>query len=132
MNCYVSLFPGGQIVNIVRYGRDEAGAKGSVARAVLTVADQTVRCMDNPVKHAFTVAPAFSFFVDCESEAELLRLWGGPLQHGVVPMALGAHGFSRQFGWLNDRYGVLGPAPSPVGGPKASPSLYATQTVCAA
>jgi len=106
MKCYVSLFPGGQIVDIVRYGRDEVGPEGSIATAVFAMAGQTIRCTAGLVKHAFIFTPAFSIFVDCESEAELLGLWHGLLQHSVVHTPLGAYGFSRQFGWLSDRYGV--------------------------
>jgi predicted 3-demethylubiquinone-9 3-methyltransferase (glyoxalase superfamily) len=106
MTFYVSLFPGSKIVDVVRYGPGEAGAEGSVMKAVFSIGTQTVICIDSPAKHDFTFTPAFSFFVDCESEAEIRRLWSALSKGGVELMPLGAYGFSRQFGWLNDRYGV--------------------------
>jgi len=106
MNFYVSLFPGGEVVDIVRYGPGQAGAEGSVMKASFTVGGQTVICIDSPVKHAFTFTPAFSLFVDCESEEDIRRLSSALGEGGVALMPLGSYGFSRQFAWVNDRYGV--------------------------
>lgn len=106
MNFYVSLFPGGRVVDIVRYGPGEPGAEGSVKKASFTIAGQTVMCIDSPVRHDFTFTPAFSLFVDCESEEEIHRLSAALAEGGGVLMPLGEYGFSRRFAWVNDRYGV--------------------------
>ena len=63
-------------------------------------------CIDSPVPHAFTFTPAFSFFVDVPSEAELRRLAAALGEGGGIMMPLANYGFSRLFTWLNDRYGV--------------------------
>jgi predicted 3-demethylubiquinone-9 3-methyltransferase (glyoxalase superfamily) len=106
MNFYVSLFPKGEILDIVRYGPGEAGAEGSVMRAAFSIGSQTILCIDSPVQHDFTFTPAFSLFVDCESEAEIERLFKALVEGGVPLMPLDDYGFSRRFAWLNDRYGV--------------------------
>ncbi|MBN1205427.1 MAG: VOC family protein [Myxococcaceae bacterium] len=106
MNFYVSLIPGSEIVDIVRYGPGGPGAEGSVMKAVFSVGGQTVMCIDSAVKHDFTFTPAFSFFVDCDSEAELDRLCGALSAGGATLMPPGNYGFSRKFTWVNDRYGV--------------------------
>jgi predicted 3-demethylubiquinone-9 3-methyltransferase (glyoxalase superfamily) len=106
MTFYASLFPDGEIIDIVRYGPSQAGAEGSVMKARFTVGGQTVMCIDSPVKHAFTFTPAFSLFVDCESEEDIRRLAAALGEGGVALMPLGSYGFSRQFAWLNDRFGV--------------------------
>lgn len=106
MNSYVSLFPGSQIQEIQRYGAGEPGAEGSVKRALFTVAGQGVYCIDSPVHHAFTFTPAVSLFVECESEAELESAFAQLSAGGAVLMELANYGFSRKFGWLNDRFGV--------------------------
>lgn len=106
MNLYVSLFPGAEIIDIDRYGPGEAGAEGSVKTANFSVAGQTVMCIDSPVKHAFSFTPAFSFFVDCSSEEEQHRILAALSEGGAVLMPLADYGFSRQFAWVNDRYGV--------------------------
>ena len=55
MTFYVSLFPDGKIVDIVRYGPGQAAAEGSVKLASFTVGGQTVMCIDSPPKHAIHV-----------------------------------------------------------------------------
>lgn len=106
MNFYVSLFPGGEVLEVTRYGADQAGAEGWVMRARFSIGSQTILCIDSPVKHDFTFTPAFSLFVECESEEELQRLYSSLAEGGVALMPLNNYGFSRQFGWVNDRYGV--------------------------
>jgi predicted 3-demethylubiquinone-9 3-methyltransferase (glyoxalase superfamily) len=106
MNFYVSLFPGGEVLDVVRYGPGEAGAEGTIMRATFSIGSQTIMCIDSPVKHDFTFTPAFSLFVDCQSEAEIQHLFSDLVTGGVVLMPLGEYGFSRRFGWINDRYGV--------------------------
>ena len=106
MNFYLSLFPGGEVVSIVRYGAGAPGPEGSVMRAAFSICGQTVMCIDSPAKHAFTFTPAFSLFVDCTSEDELGRLVSALSEGGATLMPLGAYGFSRKFAWVNDRFGV--------------------------
>jgi predicted 3-demethylubiquinone-9 3-methyltransferase (glyoxalase superfamily) len=106
MNLYVSLFPGGEVLSITRYGPEGPGSEGSVNQAAFTIAGQTVMCVDSFVKHAFTFTPASSLFVDCDTEEELERLVAALLEGGSELMPLGDYGFSRRFAWLNDRFGV--------------------------
>src|SRR5262249_38247846 len=91
---------------LVRYGPGQAGAEGSVMKATFSVGGQTVMCIDSPVKHGFTFTPAFSLFVDCDSEDEVRRLATALSDGGGVLMPLGNYGFSRLFTWVSDRYGV--------------------------
>jgi predicted 3-demethylubiquinone-9 3-methyltransferase (glyoxalase superfamily) len=106
MNFYVSLFPGGEIIDIVRYGPGEAGAEGTVMAASFSIGSQTVMSIDSPVKHDFTFTPAFSLFVDCETEEDIRRLSSALAEGGATLMPLDEYGFSRRFAWVNDRYGV--------------------------
>lgn len=106
MNFYVAQIPGSKIVNIIRYAPGEPGPEGSVKHAIFSVAGQTVICIDSPVKHAFTFTPAFSFFVECESEEQIRRMTLALAEEGAVLMPLDSYGFSREFAWVNDRFGV--------------------------
>lgn len=106
MNFYVSLFPGAEVTEIVRYGPGAAGAEGSLMKASFTIGGQAVMCFNSPVKHDFTFTPAFSLFVDCASEDEVRRLSATLFEGGAVLMPLDNYGFSRQFAWVSDRYGV--------------------------
>ena len=106
MNFYVSLFADSEINQVDRYGPGEPGAEGTVKIATFTLAGQEFLCIDSPVKHAFTFTPSVSLFVDCESEAELERVFAQLSADGKVLMPVANYGFSTKFGWLCDRFGV--------------------------
>jgi predicted 3-demethylubiquinone-9 3-methyltransferase (glyoxalase superfamily) len=106
MRHYAQHVPGCEIVELVPYGKGEPGAEGSVLRGVLKIADLTVVCMDSAVHHNFTFTPSISLFVTCESLEELTRVARALGDGGAVLMEMADYGFSRQFTWLNDRFGV--------------------------
>ena len=103
---YVKLFPSARLDSIETNGPTGPGPQGSVRKAVFSLAGQTVMCTDSFVKHDFTFTPAFSFFVNCDSEAEVARLSAALSEGGKEYMPLGAYGFSRKFAWVGDRFGV--------------------------
>jgi predicted 3-demethylubiquinone-9 3-methyltransferase (glyoxalase superfamily) len=106
MTFYVSLFDDGRIIDIVRYGPQGPGADGSVMKASFTIAGQTILCIDSAMKHDFTFTPSFSLFVTCESEEQIRKLAAALAEGGAELMPLNNYGFSRQFAWVNDRFGV--------------------------
>jgi predicted 3-demethylubiquinone-9 3-methyltransferase (glyoxalase superfamily) len=106
MNFYLSLFHGAEVLSIVRYGANGPGVEGSVMKASFRNGNQSVMCTDSIVKHDFSFTPAFSFFVECDSEEEVRRLYAALVAGGNAPMPIGEYGFSRMFAWVNDRYGV--------------------------
>lgn len=106
MKFYASLFPGSKIEGLELYGPGEQGPEGTVKRAMLTIVGQELRVFDSPVKHEFDFTPAFSFFVECESEEELRRLAGALDSGGKVFMPIGSYGFSKLFAWVGDKYGI--------------------------
>ncbi|MCC6729617.1 MAG: VOC family protein [Chthonomonadales bacterium] len=106
MRFYVSLFADGEVLDVALYGPGEAGAPGSVKLATFRVAGQELLCIDSPVRHAFTFTPAVSLFAECGSEAEFDRLAAALANDGGWLMPPDNYGFSRRFGWLNDRFGV--------------------------
>ncbi|UBU18733.1 VOC family protein [Nonomuraea gerenzanensis] len=106
MNFYVSLFDDGKVVSIERYGDEEPDRKGTVKLAVFTLAGREHKCIDSPPVHEFTFTPSMSLFVDCDSEEQLQRLYDALGEGRQALMPLGSYGFSRKFGWVNDRFGV--------------------------
>jgi predicted 3-demethylubiquinone-9 3-methyltransferase (glyoxalase superfamily) len=106
MRFYVSLFPGSEIGQVVRYGPGEQGAEGSIKRADFTLAGQSVICIDSPVKSAFTFTPSVSLFVECENEGELDTVFGQLSNGGEVMMPPDDYGFSKKYCWVSDRFGV--------------------------
>jgi predicted 3-demethylubiquinone-9 3-methyltransferase (glyoxalase superfamily) len=101
MNFYVSLFRDAKIEMLERHAEG-----GKVKRAKISLAGQTIMMSDSPIKHAFTFTPSSSLFVECADEPEIDRLFAALSENGQVLMPLGSYGFSRKFGWINDRFGV--------------------------
>ena len=106
MQRYLSLFPDGRIVKLVRRPVAGAQAVGAVLLAKFTIGGQTILCSDSDVQHAFTFTPSSSLFVDFDSESELVRVLDALSVGGVLLMELDNYGFSRKFAWLNDEFGV--------------------------
>ena len=106
MNYYTSIIEDSQITSIVRYGANESGDEGTVMQATFTIKDQEFMCIDSNVKHQFSFTPSFSIFVTCSTEEELDRLYQKLAEGGEELMPLGDYGFSKKFGWINDRFGV--------------------------
>jgi predicted 3-demethylubiquinone-9 3-methyltransferase (glyoxalase superfamily) len=106
MRFYVSVLPEGEIVDLERYGPDEAGAEGSIKRATFRIAGQSFMCIDSPAVHAFGFTPSVSFFLDCRSVSELDNLCDRRSEDGEVFIPVGEYPFSRRFAWLSDRFGV--------------------------
>src|SRR5699024_5713521 len=95
-----------EITSISRYGANEAGDEGTVMQATFTLKGQEFMCIDSHVKHEFTFTPSFSIYLTCSTEEELDTLYEKLLENGQALMPLGDYGFSKKFGWINDRYGV--------------------------
>jgi predicted 3-demethylubiquinone-9 3-methyltransferase (glyoxalase superfamily) len=106
MGFYVTLFPQSRIVSVERYGAGEAGAEGSVKHAVFDLCTTRYRCIDSPVKHAFTFTPSFSLFVEFDSQEQLQAALIPLSERGQILMPAGSYGFSRYFAWIQDRFGV--------------------------
>jgi predicted 3-demethylubiquinone-9 3-methyltransferase (glyoxalase superfamily) len=106
MTFYTSLFDDGHVVDVVRFGAGGPGAEGTVQLGRFSLAGQEFLCTDSPPVHDFSFTPSFSIWVETESEEELERLFAALGVGGTSLMPLGDYGFSRRFGWLNDRFGV--------------------------
>ncbi|WP_438350785.1 VOC family protein [Paenibacillus sp. FA6] len=106
MNYYTSLIEDSQITGIVRYGANESGDEGTVMQATFNLNGQEFMCIDSNVKHQFSFTPSFSIYVSCNTEEELNNLFQKLNEGGQALMPLGNYGFSKKFGWLNDRFGV--------------------------
>jgi len=106
MTFYVGLLPDAAVTRLERYVPAGPGPEGQVYQGAFTLAGREFRCFDSPIHHAFTFTPAVSLFVDCRDEGEIDRLYAALSDGGQVLMEIGNYGFSRKFGWANDRFGV--------------------------
>lgn len=101
---YVSLFPNSEITELNHH--QEGDLKGKVLTAYFTLNKQNFMAIDSPAVHDFTFTPAISIFVECESEEELDKTFAQLNEGGKALMPVDDYGFSKKFGWTEDKYGV--------------------------
>jgi predicted 3-demethylubiquinone-9 3-methyltransferase (glyoxalase superfamily) len=94
MNFYTSIFRNSKIGRITRHGETGPGQKGTVMSATFQLDGQEFIALNGGPM--FTFSPAISFFVDCETHAEVDDLWE----------KLSEGGEKQRCGWLKDKYGV--------------------------
>lgn len=103
---YVSLFENSGVLSMEYYGADEQGAEGSVKKASFVVAGQHLMATDSPTEHEFGFTPAISLLVECDSTEQLQNALAQLSEGGKVLMPADNYGFSEQFAWVSDRFGV--------------------------
>jgi predicted 3-demethylubiquinone-9 3-methyltransferase (glyoxalase superfamily) len=91
---YTSVFPNSRITAVTRYGKGMPLPEGSVLTVTFEI-DGSEYTLLNGGK-VFTLSPAASIVVHCESQEEVDRYWSAL---SAVPQA-------EQCGWLQDRFGV--------------------------
>lgn len=94
MNFYTSIFKNSKIKTIHRYGDAGPGPQGTVMSGTFEINGQEFMALNGGPQFTFT--PAISFFVNCESQAEVDELWE----------KLSAGGEKSRCGWLRDKFGV--------------------------
>lgn len=95
LKLYTSLVPGSTLHSISTLDADTpSGPPGSVTIASFTLGDQRYMAIEagplDPFNHSFSI------MVECETQAEIDRLWD----------ALRENGATEQCGWLRDRWGL--------------------------
>jgi predicted 3-demethylubiquinone-9 3-methyltransferase (glyoxalase superfamily) len=92
---YMSLFDDARITTTLRYPENSTvGTPGSVMSLGFELAGQGFMALNGGPEFRFT--PAISFYVHCEDQPEIDRLWD----------ALLVGGEPQQCGWITDRFGV--------------------------
>ncbi len=94
MNFYTSLFTNSRIVGVSRYGEGAPRPAGTVMSGTMPLEGQEFMVLNGGPQFKFT--EAISFFVNCETQEEVDRLWD----------ALSEGGDKGQCGWLKDKFGV--------------------------
>jgi predicted 3-demethylubiquinone-9 3-methyltransferase (glyoxalase superfamily) len=94
VNFYTSIFKNSKILNIARYGEAGPRPAGSVMTVTFELEGQQFIALNGGPHYTFS--PAISFFVDCETQAEVDNLWD----------KLSAEGSELQCAWLKDKFGV--------------------------
>jgi predicted 3-demethylubiquinone-9 3-methyltransferase (glyoxalase superfamily) len=91
---YVDLL-GGQIERVSHYGPNMHLSEGTAMMVEFVLRGRTYQALNGGP--TFTLTPAFSMAVPCDSQSEIDRLWDALLADGGAP---------SQCGWLTDRFGV--------------------------
>jgi predicted 3-demethylubiquinone-9 3-methyltransferase (glyoxalase superfamily) len=127
-NFYTSLFENSGIEAISRYGKEGFEVHGQKEGTVLTVAFQLSGTPFTALNGGpqFAMNPSISFYVRCQSEAEVDFLWKSLLEGGSEMMPLDTYPWSAKYGWLNDRFDVswqIALDPQTVNAQKITPAL---------
>jgi predicted 3-demethylubiquinone-9 3-methyltransferase (glyoxalase superfamily) len=93
-NLYVSIFKNSKVTSVSRYGDAGPGPKGSAMSVTFQLDGQDFYALNGGPMYKLT--PAFSLFVNCETQAEIDDLWD----------RLSAGGEIQQCGWLRDKFGL--------------------------
>lgn len=91
---YTSIFKHSKVVDLMRYGEAGPGPKSSVMSVTFELEGQKFIALNGGPMFQFS--PAISFFVHCETQAEVDRFWE----------KLSAGGEKVHCGWLKDKFGV--------------------------
>jgi predicted 3-demethylubiquinone-9 3-methyltransferase (glyoxalase superfamily) len=91
---YAGVFPEGKVGTITRFGDAGPFPKGTVMTAEVELFGQRFVALNGGPQYRFT--PAVSFFIDCETQAEVDDYWA-KLTDG---------GKEQPCGWLVDKFGV--------------------------
>jgi predicted 3-demethylubiquinone-9 3-methyltransferase (glyoxalase superfamily) len=88
MNFYLSVFKHSKVTNVT------PGPNGTVMSATFELDGQKFMALNGGPMFSFT--PAISFFVNCDTQAEVDELWE----------KLSEGGKKERCGWLKDKYGL--------------------------
>jgi predicted 3-demethylubiquinone-9 3-methyltransferase (glyoxalase superfamily) len=105
---YAKIFKNSKIGRITRYNASMAKASGQPMGSVMTVSFELEGFKAEALNGgpAFKFTPALSFYVNCESEAEIDEKWKHLSAGGQARMALDKYPWSEKYGWTTDKYGM--------------------------
>ncbi len=94
MNFYTSVFKKSEILSVTRYGEGGPGEKGTVMSVKFLIEGQEFVALNGGPQ--FSISPAISFVVNCETQEEVDYYWD----------KLSEDGEEQGPGWVKDKYGV--------------------------
>jgi predicted 3-demethylubiquinone-9 3-methyltransferase (glyoxalase superfamily) len=129
---YTSLFKKSKIKETANYLVDTPSNKpiGSVMTVTFAIEGQEFMALNGG--EFFRMNPSISVAVQCDDEKEIERLFNKLSFKGSALMPLSDYGFSKKFGWVQDRFGLSWQLNLPFkkSRQKIHPFLMFTQKVC--
>lgn len=101
---YQSVFKNVEVVFINYFESGEM--EGKVMQSLITINGNPVILNDANVSETSKFTPSMSFFIECDSMDELITIYEKIKSKGSILMPLEDYGFSRQFAWVTDPFGV--------------------------
>lgn len=92
---YVSIFPNSRVLKVLRYGEAGPGPAGSAMLVVFELDGQEFNALNGGPMYRFN--ESVSFVINCETQAEVDRMWTALTADGGQP---------GRCGWLKDRFGL--------------------------
>jgi len=111
INFYTSIFPNSEVKKVTKFREGEpGGAPDLIKFGVFTLNATEYIVSENNYNHAWSFSPGVSIFVECTSVDEIDNLFAELSSNGgkiMMPLDdYDAYGFSKKFGWCEDKYGV--------------------------
>ena len=108
VNFYISLFNDSKILTVTRYDETGAKASGQKAGSAMTVAfkleGQNFTALNGG--SYFKLNQSISFFVYCESDEKIEKLYKKLCEGGTVFFELGKYDWSEKYAWFQDKFGL--------------------------
>lgn len=102
---YTGVFSNSKTTNVVKNPVDTpSGKEGTVLTATFEIEGQSFMALNGGPE--FKLNPSISFFVHCQSEEEVTKLWDKLADGGNVLMPLDQYFFSKKYGWIQDKFGL--------------------------
>ena len=103
LDFYSAAFPSFQLHTIQHHAEPH---NALIMLATFSIRGQELMISDSPIEHEWGITPGVSFFLDVDNETNFLSLAKQLSDEGKVMMPPGNYGFSKQFAWVEDRFGI--------------------------
>ena len=103
LELYESIFPDFSLISKTYHANPY---ENLIMMAEFSIRGQEILISDSFISHDWDITPGISFFLELDSEEELTNFGNSLSKGGKVHMPAGDYGFSKQFTWVEDAFGV--------------------------